>query len=161
MNKEFNTTKMRVWIEYLSATGSSFGSNEDGNTVFFNKRLVDRVGLTVGDVVDADVIPNFEDKRETIPWRAVRVSLHQQKNVGIPSVGKIEQEIYTLLANEDQEYWTVEELGEAAGQKIDVVCNSCGILFAQGLIAKAEVHAQPSQDRALFCLWALNADCFR
>jgi len=48
MRKAFETNKMRVMIESVSYTGSAFGSNEDGDSVFFNQRLVEKVELEMG-----------------------------------------------------------------------------------------------------------------
>ena len=63
MKKSFETNMMKVMIESVSYTGSAFGSNEDGDTVFFNQRLVEKVALEMGDIVEAFAIPNYEDKR--------------------------------------------------------------------------------------------------
>ena len=38
-----------------------------------NKRLVDAVDVQPGDTYEAFLLPNYPDKREHIPWRAMRV----------------------------------------------------------------------------------------
>lgn len=176
MNTEFDTTKMRVMIESVSASGSAFGTTEGGDTVFLNKRLVDRVDLDMGDVVEAYVIPNFEDKRQSIPWRAVRVSPNKESvdtpvpAIPVPAIpvtgGKarsssvIDAEILAYLGEEEVAYWTTADLAGAVDADTVTVANSCTRLFSRGLIAKADVHARPDQKRASFCLWALDTGSF-
>jgi len=75
MRKAFETDVMRVMIEDMSYTGSAFGSNEKGESVFFNQRLVNKIALEIGDIVEAHTIPNYEDKRHETPWRAIRVAV--------------------------------------------------------------------------------------
>ena len=73
MINTFETTDMKVLIEDVTSAGSAFGSNEQGASVFFSSRLVERMDLDFGDIVSASAIPNYEDKREDTPWRAIRV----------------------------------------------------------------------------------------
>ena len=73
MNQSFNTTSMSVIIESRTYSDSAFGANDAGEAVFFNKRIVDRMNLQEGDMVYAHCIPNYEDKREQIPWRCIRI----------------------------------------------------------------------------------------
>jgi hypothetical protein len=171
LNTTFDTTKLRVMIESISGTGSAFGASEGGDTVFMNKRLVDRVGLEVGDVVDAEVIPNFEDKRQSIPWRAVRVSKMGEGITPAPvaeeaparTSADLDQEILRILSETDDEYWTSPDLAGSGATNTDTasVSNSCNRLFQQGLISKADVHARPGQKRASFCLWAIDVSGFK
>lgn len=73
MNRDFNTTVRTVHVEELTYSGSAFGSTDDGEGVFFNTRVVDRMDLEPGDLVTAHLIPNYIDKRDEIPWRCIRV----------------------------------------------------------------------------------------
>ena len=74
LNNAFNTTPFNVIIEDLTYTNSAFGQNEEGDVVFFNNRLVNKLNLDLGDIVVAHCIPNYEDKRHETPWRAIRVT---------------------------------------------------------------------------------------
>ena len=170
MNTTFDTIAMRVMIETITAMGSGFGINEKGETVFLNGRLVEKVGLDMGDIVEAHVIPNFEDKRQSIPWRAVKVSelngdakllndLMQEARVRTPA--ELDQEIMDLLADPDVPYWTTADLSEASEMDNQAVSNACFRLFNSDRISKADVYARHSQVRASFCLWARDADQFR
>jgi hypothetical protein len=161
LSTAFETTKMRVMIESIAATGSAFGSNEDGDIVFLNKRLVDKVGLEMGDVVEAHAIPNYEDKRESIPWRGLRVSMPEVEEVKVRTSVELDQEILEHLSEEEESYWTATDLAAAADTDTVAVSNSCNRLFQQGRIARAEVHAQPGQKRVSFFLWAKDIEGFR
>tara|TARA_R110000823_G_scaffold187374_1_gene319636 strand:- start:1194 stop:1727 length:534 start_codon:yes stop_codon:yes gene_type:complete len=173
--KPFETQMMNVMIESVSYTGSAFGSNEQGATVFFNQRLVDKVSIDIGDIVEAYVIPNYEDKRDETPWRAIRASVVSSEVLNtlvasasdpVPEpVGRtpsqIEQEVLNFLGDEDVLYWTSSDLADAVDIDTKTIGNSCLRLFNKGLIAKADVHGRPNQERATFCLWARNAERFR
>ena len=74
MNRNFKSEEFGVLIEEWTFSGSAFGVNEEGDAVFFNARLVDRMDIEVGDHVTAHCIPNYADKRDEVPWRCVRVS---------------------------------------------------------------------------------------
>lgn len=73
MNQNFSTTGMSVIIEGATYSGSAFGANDKGEAVFFNSRIVERMELEEGQLVYAHCIPNYEDKRDQIPWRCIRV----------------------------------------------------------------------------------------
>jgi len=74
MNQNFKSEEFGVLIEEWTFSGSAFGVNEEGDAVFFNARLVNKMDIEVGDYVIAHCIPNYADKRDEVPWRCVRVS---------------------------------------------------------------------------------------
>ena len=74
MRKTFETTSMKILIEEVSYTNSAFAINEEGEGVFLNGRMVDRLSLEGGEVRMAKCIPNYEDKRDSIPCRCVRAN---------------------------------------------------------------------------------------
>ena len=169
-NTAFETNKMQVMIEGLTYTGSAFGANEAGEVVFFNQRLVERVSLDVGDIVEAHTIANYEDKRAETPWRAIRVSANKKAiddvvpdvvQPKVRSAAELDQEIMHLLRDEEVSYWTSSDLADAVDAETKTVGNSCLRLFNKSLIAKADVHGGPDQERATFCLWARNVEQFR
>ena len=158
----FETIVMRVLIESVSYTGSAFGSNEKGDIVFFNQRLVEKIGLDMGDVAVAHVIPNYEDKRQETPWRAIRSTI--EKDAPLPvqrTPARLDGEVLELLQDTEVSYWTSSDLADASDTDTTTVGNSCLRLFNKGLISKADVHKGPDQDRASFCLWARNSDQFK
>ena len=68
-----NTRYQQIIVEYLTPTGSGFGVTPEGEQVFMNKRLVDTMNVQAGDIYNAFLLPNYPDKRDSIPWRAMRV----------------------------------------------------------------------------------------
>jgi len=74
MNQSFKSEEFNVLMEEWTFSGSMFGVNSDGDAVFFNARLVNKMDLEVGDEVVAHCIPNYADKRDEVPWRCIRVS---------------------------------------------------------------------------------------
>ena len=74
MTQDFKTDTMSILMEEYTYSGSMFGINDEGEGVFFNSRVVDKMHLEVGDYVIAHCIPNYADKRDEIPWRCIRVS---------------------------------------------------------------------------------------
>lgn len=173
MNTTFETKAMNVMIEDVTVSGSAFGSNEDGDTVFFNARLVERMKLDFGDIVCASAIPNYEDKRAETPWRAVRVSAVQgsgtedpveagaEPSLSVRTAPQLDAEIFAVLQDPEVSYWTSSDLSSAVDADTKTVGNSCLRLFNKGRIAKADVHGGPDQERATFCLWARNTEQFK
>lgn len=73
MTQGFNTTAMPVFVDGITESNSAFGATEAGEAVFFNTRIVQRMSLEEGQMVYAHCIPNYEDKRDQIPWRCIRI----------------------------------------------------------------------------------------
>lgn len=171
MNQTFRTQPMFVVIETLSYAGSAFGVNAQGEQVFINARIVEKCGLEEGMEVVARVLPNYEDKRNTIPWRAMRVD--QEPVDGEPAAPSPapapvvspqdlaalnDEKIYNYI--DDGGYCTTADISEALEMDSRTVNNSCNRLFNGGRIAKAEVFSGPNQQRASFLLWARSAKHF-
>ena len=76
MNQIFDlneTRRQQVIVEYLTPTGSGFAVTPKGDQVFLNARLVTTMNVQPGDIFNAFLLPNYPDKRDQIPWRAMRV----------------------------------------------------------------------------------------
>jgi hypothetical protein len=67
----FHAKKMSVLIECLTYAGSAFGVNENGEGVFFNARIVNKLNLLAGNMVISQCLPNYLDKRDEVPWRCI------------------------------------------------------------------------------------------
>lgn len=169
-SRAFETSKMVVMIESVSYTGSGFGSNENGEGVFFNQRLVEKVDLEMGDIVEAHAIPNYEDKRDVTPWRAIRVAAEKavvevseanDVEVFVRTAAQLDGEVLDLLQDEEVAYWTSSDLADAADTDTTTVGNSCQRLFNRGQIARADVYGNPGQKHCSFLLWAENAERFK
>ena len=73
--KTISKLEKRIKVEYITYSGSAFGLCENGDQVFLNKRIVDKMDLQEGDQCSALLLKNYEDKFDTTPWRAVRVMM--------------------------------------------------------------------------------------
>ena len=62
-----------IKIDYITQSGSAFAVCKNGDQVFLNKRLVNKMDLSEGDICRAFLLKNYEDKIDMTPWRAVRV----------------------------------------------------------------------------------------
>lgn len=114
------TEVKEVIIEETTYSDSAFGVTEEGDGVFFNSRIVQRMGLKGGQTVQAYLVPNFPDKRDSIPWRAMRVEVtHEQENIEVVSHTLLDK-VHRLL-KEDNGYWTLTELAEELDEETDVV----------------------------------------
>ena len=168
MSQHFETQKAPAIVEIITYSGSAFAVNEMGQQIFINSRIVDRCDLSEGTEVLAHIVPNYQDKRDHIPWRALRVEVPRKIDVqatvaGIETVmpapqptktdpSWLEERIFELLANEDS-YWTTVEIAEQMDIDTKTAGNALHRLFTKRRISKADVHANPDQGRASFVLW--------
>ena len=112
-----------VIVEEKLYSGSAFGVTEEGDGVFFNARIVDKVGLKGGQTVQAYLVPNYPDKRADFPWRAMRVHSvsKEEKLVEVPTgMEKLKKRLHRLL-DEDQGFWTLSELCDEVDAPTEVV----------------------------------------
>lgn len=156
----FETIKKPIIVEVLTYSGSAFGATVEGEQVFINQRIVEAMGLTEGRTVLAYLLPNYADKRDTIPWRAMRVDLGTEVQEPTPEPVDPGKLIYEHIKAAPDEYFTTADLSEDLGLDTKTVNNWCMGLHNKGLIARADVHAAPNQKRASFVLWALSSKSF-
>jgi hypothetical protein len=108
-----SATHRRVTIHEVVDSGSAFGVTEDGDMVFINQRIVSAMDVKPGDVWDAYLLLNYPDKREMIPWRALRLSTEGQEPLSKVKKEVDEQLLHAivrLLNNEG--YLTAAEIAE-------------------------------------------------
>ena len=168
-NQIFETTKKPIIVEVLTYANSAFGATVDGEQVFINARIVQALDLKEGMTMLAHLLPNYADKRDTIPWRAMRLEPIETTEVQGPSAAAPEpvkaepdpgEQIFDLIENDPYSYFTTVDLAEELDMDTKTVNNWCMGLHNKGRIARADVHAGPGQKRASFVLWALNAKSF-
>ena len=120
MTQGFNTTAMPVIVDGITNSNSAFGATEEGEAVFFNTRIVQRMNLEEGQMVYAHCIPNYEDKRDQIPWRCIRIEEDLEKR-NIPGNGRHETAVIKNFFEENDEVWTLEEIARETKLSEDVV----------------------------------------
>ena len=104
-------THKHITVQEVVDSGSAFGTTEDGEMVFINQRIVSTLGVQPGDYWDAFLLPNYPDKREMIPWRALRLSSEDQEpRTKGPVDEKLLHAIVRLLNNDG--YLTAAEIAE-------------------------------------------------
>ena len=163
-----------VYVDQITTSGSGFGAKMDtGDVVFLNSRIMHAVKIQIGDTVRAIVIPNYEDKRHSVQWRAIRaVVVSDPVNETITAVEEIESTVQPAPAVEkDLSEWlcdlldehgplraaTLARLMDQSVPEINVLCRG---LHASGAISRAEVYSLPTNKRASHKVWALSLNDF-
>lgn len=165
MNQGFKTTALNIVIENTTHAGSGFGITDQGEAVFLSRRQMEVMEIEIGDLLTAHCIPNYEDKRDQIPWRAIRVDRGSVTQDPVdepkgPTAAEIEQTIEEILDTFD-DFFTTKELADNVGTDTKSAGNACLRLFNKGKIVKSDVYAAPNQERASWNLWARNTEPFK
>lgn len=162
--------KREVLIDDIAYSGSAFGITVDkGEGVFINQRIVESVKVKPGDRVMAFVLPNYEDKRATIPWRAMRVEVlgsifddvsdeHFENDEEVIEEQRIEELIVQKL--DEVGPMRTATLARLVGRTAGEVQTLCLGLWAAKRIAMADVFKDPSQKRSSHRVWAVSINDF-
>lgn len=149
------TEVMDAVIETQSGAGSVFATTTKGEGVFINSRIVAVLGLQPMEQVRVFALPNYPEKQDRVPWRAVRV-----ERLGEPGEGSEALEHLILEFLSHGGYYTNAEIAEEIGTDPAQVGRSTARLFVTARIAKADVYAMPGQGRPAFVFYAKNVDQF-
>jgi hypothetical protein len=132
--------------------------------VFINARIVSALKLKHGDHVRAFVLPNYEDKRDRVRWRAIRVEV-------IGSMSEDQEPMPQLTAGPPKDQLIMDLLDEhgplrtsTLARLLDIDSGEAGTLchglYAQGKIALADIYSAPGNKRASHRVWALDINDF-
>jgi len=131
MTQGFNTTAMPVIVDGITNSNSAFGATEEGEAVFFNTRIVQRMNLEEGQMVYAHCIPNYEDKRDQIPWRCIRIEEGMDSDAVEGYLHAMDREdrkdkrhdiaIVKKFFEDNDEVWTLEEIASETKLSEDTV----------------------------------------
>ena len=118
-----NTRKQQIMVEYITETGSGFAVNPEGEQVFMNKRLIDAVDVQPGDTYEAFLLPNYPDKRDQIPWRAMRVEPIQiDLDLNHVRLDSLINRIVKWMSDSDPGIpFTASEVAEGVDEELEVV----------------------------------------
>ena len=161
-----------LMIESITAVGSAFGVTTSGAQTYINARIVDTVNIQCGDTVEALVLPNYDDKRDNVPWRALRVTRidspigAEQEDPWVEDESESEPEVKVSAA--DQIIALITEHGAMRtaviaaqlGMTFAEVSTLCMGLFAEQKLSVAEVYGAPRQKRASLRVWGLDVNDF-
>jgi|TARA_R110002020_G_scaffold311623_1_gene527221 hypothetical protein len=107
------TKRQEVVIADISYAKSGFGVTQEGQHVFFNKKLVLNLDLKQGDEVLAQVIENYDDKKSVCKYRAIRAEkIYEGKQEANQWSDK-----NTLDCMEEGDLWTIKELAHELKQE--------------------------------------------
>ncbi len=116
MSEVITELKLAV-VEEIVFSGSAFAVTKDGDGIFINSRIVNKLKLKPGDSIQAYIVPNYPDKADQIKYRAMRANLVSHVNPveeGLHKVagdGSLPSRI-TRLLKEDEALWTLSEICE-------------------------------------------------
>jgi hypothetical protein len=153
-----------VLVDNITSVGSAFGATVEGEAVFINTRIVCVLKLKHGDHVRAFVLPNYEDKRDRVRWRAIRVEV-------IGSMSEDQEPMPQLTAGPPKDQLIMDLLDEhgplrtsTLARLLDIDSGEAGTLchglYAQGKIALADIYSSPGNKRASHRVWALDINDF-
>tara|TARA_R110000868_G_scaffold384978_1_gene652682 strand:- start:950 stop:1450 length:501 start_codon:yes stop_codon:yes gene_type:complete len=157
MNGEY----IQIICTNMLATKTSFGvRTDDGSQVFIPASISAAIDLRVGNIVMALLVPNHLAPEKT-PWVAINIRPKEPA----PATPEPEIEIVTPDARayafvEESGYATTAEVSIGIGVAIGDTRTILNRLFRRGAVARADVHANSTQTRPSFCLWAINTAQF-
>jgi len=157
MNGEY----IQIICTNMLATKTAFGvRTDDGSQVFIPASISIAIGLAVGDMVMALLVPNHQAPEKT-PWVAVNI---RRKDAAAattePKIAVVtpDARVYAFVA--ESGYATTAEVSKEIGVAVGDTRTILNRLFRRGSVVRADVHANPDQTRPSFCLWALNTAQF-
>jgi hypothetical protein len=158
---------VNVFIETQLDTKTSFGARTDnGESVFVNARLAKKYDIVEDETYAMVVLPNAGADSSDTPWRAMGMSMTNVAPAAVVEtprvvVAKLEDRIIKFLSNEDNQYpHRASELAEELGEEDMQMQATLNRMHLTGEIAKAQVWARGSQEKASFVLWAPSTDWF-
>jgi hypothetical protein len=155
-----------VFIDDITPMGSAFAATPDGEAVFINARIVSAVKIKHGDRVRVLVLPNYEDKRDRVRWRALRAevigTIFETVGDGEPVPSEPVKSKDVMVMDLLQEYGPLRT--SSVGRLLNIDSGEAGALchglYAQGKIALANVYSSPDNNRASHRVWAVDINEF-
>ena len=156
-------------VNNLTRGGSAFAVTEGGEHVFIPPKIVDLMGIDVGDMLTAYCIDNFRDEnggeqKYAVRWRAIRVAVQERfmpkadaPVAAVPvtlaaPVAPVEMtaaEVHAkardlLLADRA---WTTVQLAEEIGCDSQRISSWLHAEHKEGRVAAARIFARGEQDK--------------
>jgi hypothetical protein len=138
------TEVIEAVVDQITYTNSAFATSvTTGEVVFVNARIVNAVGLQLGDTRNFFVIPNYPDKQEQVAWRAMRVECDADKLRTEPATAAPRKVIKDLL--DESNPMTVKKIMDKTGLNEAIVMASLKSLMEHGEAETAIVVSKDSQ----------------
>jgi len=172
METTVDTVKMKAIIEMKSFSGSAFAVNSEGEQIFINNRIMERMKLNEGSQINAYVLPNYEDKRFTIPWRAMRVDVprdipqqpapdvRKYSDAGESLDNTIMRELWAeandfLDTSTRGQLWSSEDIAEVVVAPVADVRDACVRLHDRGVICRVDFSSDPTKIKTIV-MWTAD-----
>lgn len=155
-----------VFIENQLDTKTSFGVRVDnGESVFINARLAKKYDIVEDETRAMVVLPNVGSDSDKTPWKAMSMSMTDTPKDMEPTPrvekAKLEDRIMELFDEEENQYpHKASELADMLGEEDLQMQMTLSRMHMTGEIAKSQVWAKGSQEKASFVLWAPSTDWF-
>lgn len=166
------TKEIDVFVDQVTFVGSAFGATNEGEPVFINRRIVTAVGIEHGDKLKVHVLPNYEDKRDEVPWRAVKATIQGSIFEDIsdepedepapepepaPQVTMSDRIIELLSESGPMRSSTIAEHLEIDSSDVSSMCRGLNKL---GKVAAAEIYGDLNNSRPSHIVWAYDINDF-
>jgi hypothetical protein len=160
------TKEMDVFVDQITYVGSAFGATNEGEPVFINKRIVTAVGIEHGDKLKVHCLPNYEDKRDEVPWRALKATIQGSIFEDIsdepedepapepePQVTMSDRIMDLLMESGPMRSSTIAEHLEIDSADVSSMCRGLNKL---GKVAAAEIYKDLNNSRPSHIVWAYD-----
>jgi hypothetical protein len=138
------TEVIEAVVDQITYTNSAFATSvTTGEVVFVNSRIVNAVGLQIGDTRNFFVIPNYPDKQAQVAWRAMRVECDADKLRTAPATAAPRKIIKDLL--DDNNPMTVQKIMDKTGFNEAIIMASLKSLREHGEAETAIVVSKDGQ----------------
>lgn len=172
------TKEMNVFVDQITYVGSAFGATDEGEPVFINKRIVTAVGIEHGDKLKVHCLPNYEDKRDEVPWRALKATIQGSIFEDIsdepedepapepdpepepepePQVTMSDRIMDLLSESGPMRSSTIAEHLEIDSADVSSMCRGLNKL---GKVAAAEIYGDLNNSRPSHIVWAYDINDF-
>jgi hypothetical protein len=164
--------EIEVFVDQITLVGSAFAATHEGEAVFINSRIVTAVGIEHGDKLKVHVIPNYEDKRDSVPWRALKAMVQgsifedvsdepedepELEPVPEPQVTMSDRIIDLLSESGPMRSSTIAEHLEIDSSDVSSMCRGLNKL---GKVAAAEIYGDLNNSRPSHIVWAYDINDF-
>jgi len=168
------TKELDVFVDQITYVGSAFGATNEGEPVFINKRIVTAVGIEHGDKLKVHVLPNYEDKRDEVPWRALKATIQGSIFEDVSDEPEDEPELEPVPEPEPQVTMSdriIDLLSESGPMRSSTIAehleidssdvsSMCRGLNKLGKVAAAEIYGDLNNSRPSHIVWAYDINDF-
>tara|TARA_R110002126_G_scaffold1361_6_gene7697 strand:- start:13062 stop:13583 length:522 start_codon:yes stop_codon:yes gene_type:complete len=163
--KDLETIKMQAILETTTFSGSAFAVNSQGEQIFINQRIMERMNLEEGVLVTAHVLPNYDDKRQSIPWRAMRVDVPRHlpdSNMTEITSTQLDNQIIQILSDKSAfgRLWTDKEIASLASTTAAECHRACVRLHERSTICRVDFSSDPNKIKSAV-MWGADISDFK